>query len=131
MVQAALATGGTIVTFNLDDFPAETLRPLGVEAVTPDVAPIRAEENDADGVLEAARAIRGRLKSPRSAPQISQAGSNERVARTLLHSSMRIWQSSELDRDSGDLVCFLRRTTGPKALSKVWRRPSVAQMREL
>lgn len=53
-----------IITFNLNDFPAENLVSYGVEAVSPDDFICRAKSIDLQGVLQAAQKHRLKLKRP-------------------------------------------------------------------
>ncbi len=54
----------TIVTQNLSDFPAEALKPFGIEARHPDDFLLNLLETSPDVFLSAVRKIRRRLKNP-------------------------------------------------------------------
>lgn len=65
VVAAAVASGAkAIVTFNIDDFPAPALKPLDIEAVTPDAYLLRIAREDAEGLLTAVAIVRARLCAP-------------------------------------------------------------------
>ncbi len=64
LAAAIAARAEIIVTANLSDFPAATLRPLGVEAVPPDAFIIALMQTDLEGVVAALRAHRARLRRP-------------------------------------------------------------------
>lgn len=65
VVAAALKSGAeAIVTFNVADFPAQVLQPLGIEAITPDVLFVRMASEDEEGFLAAAAGVRARLRAP-------------------------------------------------------------------
>lgn len=64
LAAAVRARCDAIVTVNLKDFPAATLRPLGLEAIHPDAFVGAVLEDFPDVVAAAARRCRGRLKSP-------------------------------------------------------------------
>jgi predicted nucleic acid-binding protein len=65
VLAAAIAgKADVIVTFNLKDFPAETLSAFGIEAQHPDTFLSHQMSLNPHGVLLAARRIRRRLKSP-------------------------------------------------------------------
>lgn len=53
-----------IVTFNLKDFPAKSLRPYGIVAVHPDIFIAQLIEMDSVAIREAARVHRSRLRHP-------------------------------------------------------------------
>jgi predicted nucleic acid-binding protein len=64
LAAAIHAHAGVIVTFNLKDFPAKTLRPHKIEAIHPDEFILRLVEMDSAAVCEAARKNRARLRNP-------------------------------------------------------------------
>ncbi|MHC4390905.1 MAG: PIN domain-containing protein [Planctomycetota bacterium] len=65
VVAAARHAGAqVIVTHNLKDFPAETLKPLGLEAQSPDTFVSHLIELDAEVVADTISAIHGELKAP-------------------------------------------------------------------
>jgi predicted nucleic acid-binding protein len=64
LAAAIHAQASVIVTFNLKDFPAKTLRPHKMEAVHPDEFILRLIEMDSAAVCEAARTHRARLRNP-------------------------------------------------------------------
>jgi hypothetical protein len=65
VVAAAVGVGAkVIVTRNLRDFPDHALEPLGLVARTPDQVLCGLFDEDPDLVLEAAAAMRARLKRP-------------------------------------------------------------------
>lgn len=65
VLAAAVATeAGEVVTWNLSDFPKAVLRPLGVEAVSPDAFVSSMLEANPDRVAAALRAHRTELHSP-------------------------------------------------------------------
>jgi len=65
-VLAAAITGraDVIVTWNLDDFPTETLRTYGIEAQNPDVFLTHQFRLSQPVFLQAVRTVRGRLRKP-------------------------------------------------------------------
>lgn len=65
-VLAAAIHGGAkyIVTSNLRDFPARTLAPRGIEAISPDAFAMRVVGARPLAVVEAARTQRSRLRKP-------------------------------------------------------------------
>lgn len=75
-VLAAAITGraDVIVTFNLKDFPAETLSAFGIEAQHPDTFLSHQMSLNPHGMLLAARRIRRRLKNPEKTPDEYLAG---------------------------------------------------------
>ncbi|MEJ7638181.1 MAG: PIN domain-containing protein [Singulisphaera sp.] len=65
VLAAAIHGGaGTIVTFNLGDFPASALGPFSIEAVHPDEFVVRLWDESHEAVLAAARRQRAGLKRP-------------------------------------------------------------------
>jgi len=65
VLAAAIHGGaGTIVTFNLGDFPASALGPFSVEAVHPDEFVVRLWDESREAVLAIARRQREGLKRP-------------------------------------------------------------------
>lgn len=65
VLAAAIRTGASvIVTFNLDDFPAEVLKPIGIEAQHPDEFIDNLIDLDMGAVVAAARNQRMTLKRP-------------------------------------------------------------------
>ena len=65
VLAAAIHSGAsTIVTFNLVDFPATILQPLGVEAIHPDVFVVQLIEESHHKVIEAVRRQRAMLRKP-------------------------------------------------------------------
>jgi DNA-binding transcriptional ArsR family regulator len=54
----------SIITFNLKDFPADILKPFGIEALHPDEFVVNAIHLNADQVAEAVRACQARLRNP-------------------------------------------------------------------
>src|SRR4030081_2369916 len=68
VVQAAVATDGTIVTLNVNDFPAPTMASWGIEVLTPDAAFLSVASTDEEGMLTAAAQIRARLREPPISP---------------------------------------------------------------
>ena len=65
VLAAAIHAGaGFIVTFNLEDFPASIVGPLGIEAIHPDELVSRLWAEQPDSVLEAARLQRAGLRNP-------------------------------------------------------------------
>jgi hypothetical protein len=65
VLAAAIQAGaGFIVTFNLEDFPAPILGPLGIEAIHPDEFVSRLWAEHPDALLEAARLQRAGLRNP-------------------------------------------------------------------
>ena len=67
VLAAALHVGAErIVTFNLKDFPAKALEPMGVLAQHPDLFVLERLEADTDRVLDALRRQRERLVNPPS-----------------------------------------------------------------
>jgi hypothetical protein len=65
VLAAAILTGAdVIVTFNLDDFPKQVLKPLGIEAQHPDVFVTHLFDLDAPAVCAAARRQRQSLRNP-------------------------------------------------------------------
>ena len=69
-VLAAAITGHAdcIITFNLKDFPAETLEPFGIEAIHPDRFIISQIDLDPFRAIAALKKMRKRRKSPPMAP---------------------------------------------------------------
>lgn len=65
LAAAIVARAGTIVTFNIKDFPAEILAPYGIVAVHPDRFLISLPAED---LREAARQCRSRLVNPPVSP---------------------------------------------------------------
>ena len=64
-IAAAVAAGSElIVTFNLDDFPAEACDPLGVEAIHPDDFLIDLHDLSPDGVRAALERQAADLRPP-------------------------------------------------------------------
>ena len=53
-----------IVTFNLRDFPAELLAPIGIEAIHPDQFLLKLLAQNSDSMCLAIREMRGRLSKP-------------------------------------------------------------------
>lgn len=65
VLAAAICAGAqTIVTFNLKDFPEETLRPYGIEAVDPDTSVEQQMDLHEAAVVEVARLHRAALVNP-------------------------------------------------------------------
>lgn len=65
VLAAAGHCGATaLVTFNLKDFPADTLAPFGVEAVHPDEFVVRLLAEQTELVCEAVQRQRANLKRP-------------------------------------------------------------------
>lgn len=65
ILAAAIHAGcSAIVTFNLSDFPSETVSRHGIEALHPDDFLLRLCERDAAAVIAAAAACRMRLRNP-------------------------------------------------------------------
>lgn len=65
VVAAAIVSGAdAIVTFNVDDFPAQALKPLNIEAMTPDAYLLRLAREDTEGFLAAVATVRARLRTP-------------------------------------------------------------------
>lgn len=68
LAAAIKAKADAIVTWNLKDFPAASLRPFGLEAINPDLFLVHQFHLEAAGFLSAAAAHRRRLKSPAKSP---------------------------------------------------------------
>ncbi len=68
LAAAIHARAGFIVTFNLRDFPATALAPLGIEAIHPDAFLEMLLERDTEMVLLAAERQRQNLKNPPKSP---------------------------------------------------------------
>jgi len=68
LAAAIHARAGFIITFNLRDFPATALAPLGIEAIHPDAFLEMLLERDAEMVLLAAEQQRQSLKNPPKSP---------------------------------------------------------------
>ena len=64
LAAAVEAEAGEVVTWNLGDFPEVALRPLGIEAVSPDSFVGSMLEDDPDRVVAALRALRAGLHRP-------------------------------------------------------------------
>lgn len=65
VLAAAICAGAqTIVTFNLNDFPDEALRPYGIEAIEPDTFVEQQMDLHEAAVVEVARAHRAALANP-------------------------------------------------------------------
>lgn len=65
VLAAAVRCGADVIlTFNLSDFPADVLGPLGIEARHPDVFLLRLLETDPARVLTAVKRQRASLKNP-------------------------------------------------------------------
>lgn len=64
LATAIKCNAATIVTFNLKDFPAAVLEPLGIEALHPDDFIADLWDLDQAAVLEAAQRQRSSLKNP-------------------------------------------------------------------
>jgi len=64
LATAIKCNAATIVTFNLKDFPAAVLEPLGIEALHPDTFIADLWDLDQAAVLEAAHLQRTSLKNP-------------------------------------------------------------------
>jgi hypothetical protein len=89
VLAAAVKCGaGEVVTWNLSDFPEAALRPLGVEAVSPNTFVGSMVEADAGRVVDALRQHRARLRHP---PLTDEAylGHLERAGLAALVSALR------------------------------------------
>lgn len=64
LAAAIQCSAAAIVTYNLKDFPAEVLKPFGIEALHPDEFIADIWDIDKAAVLEAVREQRAALKSP-------------------------------------------------------------------
>jgi hypothetical protein len=64
LAAAIRCNASVIVTFNLDDFPAQVLAPYGVEAQHPDEFILHLLDLNSAAVCEAAQRQRSRLKNP-------------------------------------------------------------------
>lgn len=70
VLAAAIVAGAQlIITFNLRDFPDETLTPYGIEAVHPDTFAVQQFDLNEARVIEAARKHRRSLKKPPKSAQ--------------------------------------------------------------
>ena len=65
VVAVAIASKSPIiVTFNLSDFPSDTLRALGIEAIHPDDFAVRLYEDSTDVFVAAVTRHRSKLRKP-------------------------------------------------------------------
>lgn len=68
LAAAIRANAQVIVTFNLKDFPSETLDEFGIEAVHPDTFLINQLDLSIGAVVSSIKKIRARLKNPEVSP---------------------------------------------------------------
>jgi len=95
VLAAAVGAGATvIVTRNLKDFPASALNGYGIAARSPDDVLCDIFDADREGFLDAAAAMRARLKNPAMTPRewlsAVEAGGLARLAARLSGSADRI-----------------------------------------
>mgnify|MGYP002623161765 CR=1 FL=1 len=87
VLAAAIRTrASVIVTFNLDDFPAEVLEPLGVEVQHPDEFITHLIDLNPGVVCAAAKRQRASLKNPpRSVDEFLETLAQQRLPETVAH----------------------------------------------
>jgi predicted nucleic acid-binding protein len=86
LAAAIHAKAQIIVSFNLRDFPSESLQPYKIEALHPDDLIMRLIALDAPGVLEAVRLHRARLRHPpKSAEEYLRTLEAQGLIKTVLH----------------------------------------------
>lgn len=85
VLAAAIRTrAAVIVTFNLDDFPAEALEPLGIEAQHPDEFITHLIDLNPGAVCVAAKRQRASLKNPpRSVEEFLETLAQQRLPETV------------------------------------------------
>jgi predicted nucleic acid-binding protein len=84
LASAIRARADVIVTFNLDDFPAEILKKYGIEAQHPDEFLTHLVDLAPQAVVFAARTCRARLKNPpRSADEYLDTLAAQRLPQTV------------------------------------------------
>jgi len=89
VLAAAIKCGASvIVTYNLKDFPAETLKRFEIEALHPDVFLSDIWDLDQAAVLEAVQKQRASLKNPRYTPrELLDILLKQRLPETVKHLS--------------------------------------------
>nr|WP_202802898.1 hypothetical protein [Singulisphaera acidiphila] len=85
VLAAAIQCGaGVIVTFNLKDFPSESLDPYGVEARHPDEFIADLLDLNASAVCTAIKTVRARLaRPPRTAEEYLETLERQRLTETV------------------------------------------------